>query len=63
MTREENGMGRIRNLRLQTGLTQQGFADLIGCPKRTVERWEYRKDPPEYVVKLIEFYINHKIEK
>lgn len=50
----------IKELRAQTGLTQAAFAALIGCPKKTVEKWEYRGDPPEYVVKLIEFYINNQ---
>lgn len=52
----------IKELRRLSGLTQAKFADIIGCPKRTVERWEYRKDPPQYVVKLIDYFLrNEKI--
>ncbi len=54
-------MSEIKTLRESTGLTQQRFADLLGIPKRTIENWEGGKSrPPEYVMRLIEFYIKHK---
>lgn len=54
-------MSEIKALREATGLTQQKFADLLGIPKRTIENWEGGKShPPEYVMRLIEFYIKHK---
>ncbi|MDY5985343.1 MAG: helix-turn-helix domain-containing protein, partial [Lachnoclostridium sp.] len=30
----------IKNVRKKLGLTQKNFAELIGCSKSTVERWE-----------------------
>jgi len=47
----------VKELRRLSGLTQAAFAKKIGCPKGTVERWEYRKDPPAYVVRLIEYFL------
>ena len=45
----------IFNLRNLTGLSQQGFSDKYGIPKRTIEDWERgKRKPPEYVVKLLE---------
>lgn len=45
----------IKELRLLTGLSQQGFSDKYKIPKRTIEDWESAKrTPPEYVVLLLE---------
>lgn len=45
----------IFNLRNLTGLSQQGFSDTYGIPKRTIGNWETgERKPPEYVVKLLE---------
>ena len=56
-------MSDIRALRQTTGLTQQKFADLLGIPKRTIENWESGKSrPPEYVVRLIGFFLSHREE-
>lgn len=52
---------RIRELRKQHGLTQQGLADLIGIPKRTIENWEIGASiPAEYLVNLIQFRLEHE---
>ena len=52
---------RIRELRKQHGLTQQGLADLIGIPKRTIESWEIgNREPAEYIVNLIQFRLEHE---
>jgi len=46
----------IRIMRIERGLTQQGMSDLLHIPKRTIEDWEQgRREPPEYVVKLIAY--------
>ena len=51
----------IKLLRETTGLTQQRFADLLGIPKRTIENWESGTSrPPEYVVRLISFFLAHR---
>ena len=57
----------IKNVRNSLGLTQKEFANLIGCSKPTVERWEtssspvkgpivlllqYLKDDPGYIQKI-----------
>ena len=53
----------IKEIRAASGLTQKAFAEALGIPKRTIEDWEgNRRQPPEYLVKLIEFYITHRSE-
>lgn len=50
----------IRELRHQTGMTQQAFSDFFGIPKRTVEDWDAGvRKPPAYVIKMIA-YITQK---
>jgi len=41
MTKEE-----IKNLRERAGLSQEAFADIIGCCARTVSRWEMGASEP-----------------
>ena len=54
----------IKELRTTTGLSQAKFADLLKIPTRTVEDWESgRHKPPDYVLKLIEFYLKNQPEK
>ena len=54
-------MSEIKALREATGLTQRAFAGLLGIPKRSIENWESGvSKPPEYVVRLIAFYIANK---
>lgn len=44
----------IKELRLQTGLSQSAFAKYFEIPLRTVQDWEQgKRTPPEYLVKLI----------
>lgn len=53
----------IKELRQKYGMTQQAFADYLGIPKRTIENWEQGfSEPAEYVVKLIEFRLEHKAD-
>lgn len=52
----------IKELRLSTGMTQQEFADYFNIPKRTIENWESdKRNPPVYVVELIEYKIEKEI--
>jgi DNA-binding transcriptional regulator YiaG len=51
----------IKELRTKAGLTQAQFAELLGCSKRAVESWEGgKREPPAYLVKLIEYYLKHE---
>lgn len=46
----------VKEIRKQTGMTQQQFSDYFHIPKRTIEDWEgERRKPPVYVVELIEY--------
>lgn len=52
---------KIRRLREVTKLSRREFAEHIGIPLRTIEDWESgRRNPPEYVIELIEFRITHE---
>ena len=54
----------IKELRASTGLSQAKFAKLLEIPTRTIEDWESgRHKPPEYVIKLIDFYLKNQPEK
>lgn len=47
-------MSKIKEARINAGLTQTAARDLIGVSKRTWEDWEHgRHTPPEYVERLI----------
>ena len=47
---------KIKELRLASGMTQKGFAEYFGIPKRTIEDWESgKRKPPEYTVRLLEY--------
>lgn len=49
----------IKQLRLQTRMSQQEFGDYFNIPKRTIENWEGEKrTPPDYVVELIKYKID-----
>lgn len=46
----------IREVRLNTNMTQKEFAEYFNIPKRTIENWEGEKrTPPEYVLELIKY--------
>lgn len=51
---------KIKELRRLTGLTQAEFAEKLGCPLKTVQRWETRNEPLPYVARLIEYYLLHE---
>lgn len=51
----------IKELRKASGLTQQAMSDALHISKRTIEDWETgRRTPPEYVVELIAYYLEHE---
>ena len=51
----------IKEMRTQTGLTQQGFGDLLKIPRRTIQEWENgRRTPPEYIIDLIEYKLKNE---
>jgi len=48
----------IKDIRSLTGLSQKAFAELLHIPLRSIENWESgKREPPAYVVELIEFRI------
>ena len=55
---------KIKDERLKLGLTQQQMADLTGIPFRTIQNWEGgQRKCPEYVEKLLLFYLQHITQK
>lgn len=51
----------IKDLRLLTNLSQSKFADVVGIPVRTIQKWEQGdRVPPDYVVKLIEYFLKNE---
>ena len=51
----------IRNLRLQTGLSQSKFAKMFDIPVPTLKDWEQeRRNPPAYVVNMIRTILEYK---
>lgn len=46
----------IKELRRDSAMTQQAFADYFHIPKHTIENWESeRRQPPSYLLELIEY--------
>lgn len=53
-------MAELKLIRASTGLTQKAFAEWLHIPLRTIEDWEAgRRQPPEYVIELIQFKVEH----
>lgn len=49
---------RIVSLRESTGMTRKEFCEYFNIPYRTVTEWERdNRHAPEYVLKLLEYYI------
>lgn len=54
----------IKELRTKYNLTQKALSDLLQIPKRTIENWEEgQRTPAEYIIRLIEFYLEHTAEE
>lgn len=46
----------IKEIRSACSMTQKAFSEFLGIPKRSIENWESgERNPPEYLVKLIEY--------
>ena len=53
----------VKELRQRKDMTQKAFAEYLGIPLRTIEQWEGNKrTPPEYLLNLIKFRIEHDTE-
>lgn len=54
-------MMTIKEMREKTYLSQAKFAKLLDIPVANIARWEQGKsDPPDYVLKFIEFFLQSK---
>jgi len=46
----------IKNMRTESGMTQQEFADYFGIPKRNIENWEEgSRNVQDYWLRLIRY--------
>lgn len=51
----------IKELRAQTGMSQRAFAERFGIPVRTLQEWEQeRREPPNYVVRMIRTILEYE---
>jgi len=54
----DNKAKKIKELRESTGMNRREFCDYFDIPYRTVTEWERdARHAPDYVVKLLEYYI------
>lgn len=54
----------IKEIRKNAGLTQKELSELTKIPKRTIENWENgSRTPSDWVLVLIEYYVNGHIKK
>ena len=54
----------IKDLRIMTALSQEKFGKWLGIPLRTIQNWEgNERQPPQYVVDLIEYKVMHEYGK
>ena len=54
----------FHKIRTLSGLTPQAFSEKYGIPKRSIENWEGgKRNPPEYVVNLLERVVKEDIKK
>ena len=59
--REVGYMNDIRSIREETGLSRKAFSDKYQIPLRTMEEWEAgRRKPPEYVSRMLKYYVSIK---
>ena len=51
----------VKELRLQTGLSQSKFAKMFDIPVSTLKDWEQeRRNPPAYVINMIRMILQYK---
>ena len=49
---------KIKELRESTGMNRREFCDYFNIPYRTVSEWERDgRHAPEYLIRLLEYYI------
>lgn len=54
MNNDQNFAEKLKQARAATGMSQQGMADRMLIPKRTIEDWERGKSkPPPYVQRFV----------
>ena len=54
----------IKEIRALTGLSQANFGKKYNIRVRTIQDWETEKrNPPAYVVELLEFRVRYDIEQ
>lgn len=54
----------FKELRQQSGMTQQKFADYFSIPKRTIENWEAGVNKcPEYLLDLMKYKLEQEGKK
>ena len=52
---------KIKELRESTGMNRKEFCKYFEIPYRTVTEWELdNRHAPEYVLRLLEYYIQHE---
>lgn len=52
---------KVRELRIQTGLSQSKFAMMFDIPVATLKDWEQeRRNPPSYVVNMMSTILQYK---
>jgi DNA-binding transcriptional regulator YiaG len=50
----------LKEIIKSTGWTIKQFSEYFGVPKRTIENWIYRNDPPEYIIELFRYKLEHE---
>lgn len=51
----------VRNLRMQSGLSQSKFAKMFDIPLATLKDWEQeRRKPPVYIINMMRTILEHK---
>jgi DNA-binding transcriptional regulator YiaG len=54
MTKDKTFAERLKEARAATGMSQQGMADRMLIPKRTIQQWEIEaRTPPPYVQRFV----------
>ena len=51
----------IKELRTQTGMSQQAFGDYFKIPMRTIQNWELGvRECSEYILELVEYKLKNE---
>ena len=54
-------MQTIKDLRAQSGMTRQQFAEYLGIPYRTLQDWELgNRKCPNYLLDLMQYKLKHE---